>query len=105
MIDKIVADPGGFHTNRAFTPAAIQTFAKYVKDTTLRLKSNAVPAGDEKHLLALARDMEQSILEAKFNEIVMTADLGFQTLMRQVVAETQIHRSRIAGRLAGKSPR
>jgi rubrerythrin len=105
MIGMIETHPERFHANRAFNLAAIQTFAAYVKNTTSRLISGEVPAGDEKYFLALARDMEQSVIEAKFNEIVKTADVEFQALMRQVVADTLTHKNRIIGRLAGRPAR
>ena len=105
MIAMIGTHPERFHANRAFNPAAIQSFAAYVRGTTSRLKSGGVLAGDEKYFLALARDMEQSVIEARFNEIVKTADLEFQTLMRRIVADTQVHKSKIIGRIAGRPAR
>jgi hypothetical protein len=102
MIAMIETHPDRFHANRTFNPAAIQTFTGYVNDATLRLKSGDAPAWDERYFLALARDMEQSVIEAKFNGIVKTADPEFQALMRRVVAETQTHKSKIVGRLVGR---
>ncbi len=105
MIAMIEANPTLYQTNRGFNPAAIQTFSAYVRDATSRLKKGEVPPNDEKYLLSLARDMEQSVIEAKFSEIVKTSDLEFQALMRHIVSETQAHKNKIVGRLAGRPAR
>lgn len=89
-----------FQDNRAFNATAIQSFLAYVQATTRRLQGGEIDPADESRLLALARDMEQSVIEGKYNEIVKTADKRFQAVIRQIVADTVAHKGKIAGRLS-----
>jgi len=65
-----------------------------------RLRTGEISRSDQHHLLSLARDVEQSVLEAKWNEIVKTTDAEFQVLIRAVVSETIAHKAKIVARLA-----
>lgn len=99
--ELIAANPDRFQGNRSFNVAAIRSFLAYVEETTRRLQAGEIPADDETRLLALARDMEQSVIEGKYAEVVTTSDLASRGLLRQIVAETVAHKSQIALRLAG----
>jgi len=101
MIALVSTHRERFTANRPFSPAAIRTFLGYVGATTQRLKRGEIPTGDERPVLALARDMEQSVIESRFHEVARSSDLDYQTLVRQVMEETVAHRSRIVARLAG----
>jgi hypothetical protein len=43
----------------------------------------------------VARDLEASLIEKAYHEIVKTKDLTYLNLVRQIVAETYRHRSAI----------
>jgi hypothetical protein len=92
--------PDRFQPNRAFHVTAIQTFIAYGESLAERLRTGEISRSDQHHLLSLARDVEQSILEAKWNEIVKTADGDFRALIQAVVSETIAHKAKIAARLA-----
>ena len=70
-----------------------------------RLRTGEISRSDQHRLLSLARDVEQSVLEAKWNEIVKTADAEFRVLIQAVVSETIAHKAKIAARLAVTSKR
>jgi len=92
--------PERFEPNRAFHVTAIQTFIAYVESLAERLRTGEISRSDQHHVLSLARDVEQSVLEAKWNEIVKTADAEFQALIQAVVSETTAHKAKIVARLA-----
>lgn len=92
--------PDRFAKNRAFQLTAIQTFIAYVESLAERLRTGKISRSDQHHLLSLARDLEQSVLEGKWSEIVKTSDAEFQALIRTVVSETMAHKAKIAARLA-----
>ncbi len=100
MASLISECPDNFERLRNFNPAAIRTFITYVKSTTARLRRNELPAGDLTRLLSTAYDMEQSILESRYGEIVRSTDSEYQALVGQIVADTAAHRARLAGLLA-----
>jgi hypothetical protein len=100
MADIIAERPHAFEPNRAFTVAAMQTFLTYVESLIQRLRTNELPRTDQRRLLCLARDLEQSLLERKSGEIVKTTDEEFTSLLRTIVKETIAHKGAIIGRLA-----
>ncbi len=105
MAAMLAERPERFEPNRAFRVAAIQTFRAYVESLADRLRTGGISRLDQHHLLSLAHDLEQSVLEGKWNEIVTTTDEEFQALLGGVIAETRAHKARIAARLAVTPPR
>ncbi len=53
----------------------------------------------EKRILAIALDIERSLLERKYSELVKTDDIEYQTISKSIDTETQIHRDRIEKKL------
>ncbi len=104
MASLIAECPDRFERRRNLNPAAIRTFLDYVESTTERLRRRELPATDLTRLLSMAYDMEQSILESKFGEIVRSTDTKFQALMREIMADTAAHRERL-GRLLAEGRR
>jgi hypothetical protein len=91
--------PARFEQNPAFKAAALRSVIAYVDAALARLQSGQAPT-DLRRLLSLARDLEQSILESRYPEVVKTADLEFQGLARGLVADTAAHKGQIMARLA-----
>jgi hypothetical protein len=100
MADIIAARPAEFTPRRPFNTTAVQTFMSYVRAAAERVRSGELSRADSAHLLTLARDMEQSVLESKYGEIVQTTDVEYQGLMRQIVAETVAHKGKIIAYLS-----
>ena len=87
---KIISErPENFGTGRSFQPVVIKTFIAGIKSNIDRLKREEI---DEKKVLFLGVDLEQSFLESKYAEIVKTNDAEFQALMREINADTMFHR-------------
>lgn len=81
--------PGKFEMGCFITPTAIRTFIAGIRSNIERLRREEI---DEKKVLFLGVDLEQSFLESKYAEIVKTSDTEFQSLMRGINAETMFHR-------------
>lgn len=92
--------PDRFEPNRRFHVTAIQTFLAYVESLAEHIRTGEISRSDQHRLLSLARDLEQSVLEGKWNEIVKTADAEFQAAAQAVVSETLDHKAKITARLA-----
>ena len=101
MAGILAERPDRFEPNRAFQVPAIQTFIAYVESLVERLRTGDIAQTDQHRLLTLARDLEQSVLEGKWNEIVKTTDTECRALLRGIVTETTEHQARIAARLSG----
>ncbi len=48
----------------------------------------------------MARDIEQSVLESNYAEIVKTADAEYNTLMKDILSQTYEHKKMIQEKIA-----
>jgi hypothetical protein len=85
-----------FEAGRPFNAIALNTAMAGVKDNTGRLTSGAFSC---EKMLIMARDIEQSILESHYAEIVKTADLEYQSLIRKILSQTYEHKNIIQGKI------
>jgi hypothetical protein len=81
-----------FELGRPFNPIALNTAMAGLKDNARRLTSGAFSF---EKLLIMARDIEQSVLESHYAEIVKTADPEYQTLMKDILSDTYLHKKSI----------
>jgi len=78
-----------FEAGRPFNSIALNTAMAGLKDNAGRLTSGAF---SREKILIMARDIEQSILESNYAEIVKTKDIEYQTLMNAIISQTQVHK-------------
>lgn len=90
MIDVISTKPERFEKGRPFSIFAIKTFNDGVKNHINRLKNGEV---EQNKCFFIARDIEQSLLENRYGEIVKTDDIEFKTLIGEIVSETEEHKT------------
>ena len=89
-MNRIVSEkPERFEMGHVLKPAAIQTSISGIKSNIQRLKKKEL---FQKNMLFIARDLEQSILESHYADIVRTNDVEFQALINQVLSDTVAHR-------------
>jgi len=85
VIDKLGE---GFTNNRAFNRISINTFMTGINKNVEALKKGAL-AG--RRIYFIVRDIEQSLLEAKYAEAVRTNDAGYTELLKKIMQETRLH--------------
>ncbi len=81
-----------FEVGRSFNPVAINTFIKGIQANIKRLQSGGIP---KNNMLFIARDIEQSIIEFRYAEVVKTNDVQYNTLVEKIVSDTVSHKTRI----------
>ena len=91
-----------FEMNRPFNSTAMKTVISGIKMNMERVKSGAIP---KSRMLAIAYDLEQSILESKYAEIFKTADVEYQNLLRKILDDTGAHKKIIQVKMATQSQR
>lgn len=92
-IAEIVAEKRGkMEIGRRFAPVALQTFMKWAIDYNELVKKGEVTLDK---MLFVARDIENSIIESKYAEVVKTDDLEYRELMKEVMSDTFKHRKMI----------
>jgi hypothetical protein len=85
-----------FEAGRPFNVMTLNTAMAGLKDLTTRVTSGAYSC---EKMLIMARDIEQSILELHYAEIVKTADLEYQTLMKGILSQTSEHNKTIRNKI------
>ncbi len=102
MIKISLEKPEKFELGHPFKHPAVQTFISGVKSNIQRLRSRQLSKGKT---LFVARDIEESVLESKYMEIIRTNDPEFQTLMKQIVSDTQTHKEWLNEKMRQSNPR
>ncbi|MCG6535492.1 MAG: hypothetical protein L7F78_12565 [Syntrophales bacterium LBB04] len=78
-----------FEAGRLFNVIALDTAMAGLKDNNSRLTAKIFT---REKMLIMARDIENSILESHYAEIVKTVDIEYQTLMKGIISQTYEHR-------------
>jgi ferritin len=89
MREIITKKRESFEAGRPFNLIAIDTAMAGLKDNISRLTSSTFSC---EKMLIVARDIEQSILESHYAEIVKTADPEYQSLMEGILSQTYEHK-------------
>lgn len=92
----ITKKPSHFELGRPFNPIAVKTVITYLKDVINRLNAGQY---SYKKLLTIAMDIEKSVLESQYSEIVKTQDVEYQNLMANILKETHDHHQLIQQKL------
>jgi len=103
MIKEIVKKaPSHFDLGRPLNPIAIATAIKGLQDIIQRLT-----AGDYSYekILFIARDIENSILEAHYLDIVKTGNVEYQTLIKKIIHDTRNHSRQLQQKLTSVKAR
>ena len=102
MSDMIATSPDKFLLGRNFNPFAINTVVSGINKNIEFIKSNAFT---KIKALYLARDMEESALESKLDEIVKTEDLGFLEFVSKIHVQTQKHKEAFNNKISELNPK
>ena len=90
--------PRQFASGRPMNPIAIDTAISGIKANTEKVKKGDLQT---KQAIFICRDIENSILEFRYAEVVKTDDLEFNTLVSRIVSETTRHRALIFKKIEG----
>ena len=97
MIKIITAKPERFEVGRPFNQTALKTIKKGLKGHLELMQEGRF---SREKMLNVARDIEASLVEKSYGEIVQTNDVEYQTLMKEIVSETVNHKKAIEMRIA-----
>jgi rubrerythrin len=81
-----------FRVGRKINSIAVKTFNRSIEENRERCLNGNLP---RERMLFIARDIERSLIEEKFHEIVTTDDLEYRSLSKTIVDETAIHKNLI----------
>jgi rubrerythrin len=89
LMQMVKNKPEEFSDNRIIKPEVVKSIMKDVENSRILAKDGALPVFK---FLFVARDIENSILEQKYNEIVRSSNLEFKKLVDGIIKDTIIHR-------------
>ena len=89
LAEAILKNSEDFELPRTFNPAAVRTMITGIENNIRRVKSGEI---QKNNALFIARDIEQSLIEAKFGDKVKTDRYEYQGLITDIVAQTMVHK-------------
>jgi len=96
MSQIVALKPEHFEIGRPFNQTAIRTIMAGVEGHLKRLQEGIIP---RERLMVVARDIEASVMEKNYGEIVRTTDLEYLNLVNEITQETTDHRNVIEQRI------
>lgn len=93
----ISSHPHEFKFGRQFNAVAITTIMSSVRKLTDEIRQGQ---SDRKRALVMARDIENSVLEAKYHEIVTSDNVQFRETIDRIMRETTTHKKLLAAKVA-----
>ena len=97
MEEMISRNPENFSLHRPFNAAATRTFVSFIRQNTRALQQGKIP---REKLLFVARDIEGSLLELAYSEIVKTTDPDYERTLKEILTQTAEHRNRLEQKIA-----
>lgn len=96
MIQILKEKPQTFAIGRPITTIAINTAIAGVKTNVGRLRKGELT---RRQALFILRDVEQSLLESKYTEILKTYDLEYNDLVKEIMAQTEGHKKMLSRKI------
>ena len=97
LADLIAAHPEEFSRGRPFNSVATRTMLASVAGYTDQVRKGQLA---RQRVLILTRDLENSVLEASYGEIVTTRNLEYGRIINRIHQETLSHKKAFAAELA-----
>lgn len=86
--DILNRKPQEFEMGRSIAISAVAEVLSGVRNLIQRLKNGEF---NRKAILLLSRDLEQSVLESKYTELLKTEDMEYQKLISEIALQTEEH--------------
>jgi hypothetical protein len=97
MASLIARNPALYAPARPIRVAAVDTILQGIDRVLQQLREGQVL---KRKALTIAVDLENSLMEKRFHEMVQTADPAFLKLRHAITEQTRDHKERFAKRLA-----
>jgi len=92
MCQIVSNKPEHFEKGRPFNILATQTIITGIRNNIEKLGKGEIR---EDNAISIARDIEQSFIEFRYSEILITTDVEYNTLVQKIVKETAQHKMKI----------
>lgn len=96
MADLVAKEPGKYKPGRSFNAVSIRLFGLHLSDLVERMRAGKIQKNE---LLSVAVDIESSVVELNYGEIVETDVPAYRALARQLGEETGEHKQAFEKRM------
>jgi len=97
LAEQIASHPEEFRFGRSFNSTAVKTILTSVIGYIDQVRKGQF---ERQRALFIARDIENSVLEAKYREIVSTDNIEFRKIIDRIGADTLAHKNLFAAKVA-----
>lgn len=97
MIRLIVDQPDQFTIGRSISPIGVKTFINIVKTNTQKVLKGQLTRNN---IFAIARDIEESVIEAKHSDLLKTSNTQYLQLVQTIINETHDHKELLVKKLS-----
>lgn len=97
LADLAASHPTEFKLGRQFNAVAVRNITSRVLDFADQVRNGQV---DRKRAFFMARDIEGSVLEARYHEIVTTDNVEFKKTLERIGRETATHKDLFDAKLS-----
>ncbi len=96
MMELIRLYPNEFRSGRPFNSVAIRNIKASVVNYTAQAKAGAL---ERARALFIAKDIENSVLEANYQDIVSTDNVEYREIMERIKKDTLSHKNLFAAKV------
>ncbi|MFO7890591.1 MAG: hypothetical protein R6V04_09660 [bacterium] len=96
MKELLQDNPAEYKIGHSFNKTAAETTRKWVKDITEKVKNGEI---SKIKILNIAKDLEQSLLESKFHELLNSSNVEYNTLANKITTETRQHLEKVKDKI------
>lgn len=102
IISLVSAKPNEFEAGRTFNETAIKTIKSGIVAQIDKLKNGLIPGN---RILFIARDFENSLIEAKYIELFKTHNVEYREIMNKINSETSDHKKWLSAMISKSTER
>ncbi len=96
MMQLLKKSPGIFTVGRPISAIAVNTVIAGIKNNMEKMKKGDLT---RKQVLFILRDIEQSLLESKYTDLIKTMDIGFNSLVQEITSQTEGHKKMLSKKI------
>ena len=101
MMDLVAKTPDKYFPGRELKPMAIKLIISSVKTTIEDVKNRKLL---DNNMFFIARDLENSLIENKYNEVLKSEIAEYKALVDRIAQETIVHRKMLLAKIGQIKP-
>ncbi len=97
MLELVAKSPDSFAVLKPLSPTPVRLFIEGVKANAAKVRGMVY---NKTNAMAVSRDLEQSIIESRYDQLLACADPAYKALAGGLTADSRVHKEKFSARLA-----